>query len=162
MKEIRLSNGMFAKVDDEDFERLNQIKWYARFSGKNRYATCSQVRKGRQKFLHMHHEVLRTDRHLDHKDGDGLNNQKENLRFATPLENIRNQTRDIRKKTSIYKGVCWHPFSNLWRAYIKLPHKQLSLGYYRDEVEAAKAYDKAAIQYFEEFARPNFIQENGT
>lgn len=158
MKEIKLTLGMVTKVDDEDFNYLNQWKWHAHTTDKNTwYAFRTEENRRsqglRQRFMHT--MVMRTESRVDHKNGDGLDNQKDNLRLATSLENSRNRRTHRTDKTSPYKGVCWHYTSNRWRAYINL-EKQLSLGYFKDPIDAAYAYDRAATKHFGEFARLNF------
>lgn len=91
---------------------------------------------------------------VDHKDGNGLDNQKSNLRLCTHKQNTRNSISI--KGTSIYKGVFWCKDRLKWRAGIKNNYKTINLGYYESEVNAAFAYDKAAIKYFGEYARLNF------
>jgi hypothetical protein len=91
---------------------------------------------------------------VDHKDRNGLNNRKYNLRPATKGQNVRNCKRPD-DNTSGYKGVGFHGYSGRWRAYIGLNGKQKSLGYYDSPEEASDAYDTAAIRYFGEFALTN-------
>lgn len=158
MKTIALTRGKFAKMDDDDFEFLNQWKWIARLSadGRTWYVGRYLPRKITiSKMIHMHKVVMHTENRIDHKNGDGLDNQNHNLRECTHQQNLHNIRSVDPKKTCPYKGVCLHKTSGLWRAYIKLD-KQLSLGYYRDPVDAAYAYDRAAMKHFGEFANLNF------
>ena len=110
MKEIKLTQGKVALVDDEDFDFLNQWKWCAHKDGNNFYAVRVDYSNGRanKKFLSMHRVLLGlTDPKIfpDHKDGDGLNNQRYNLRIATPSQNVINSKTSGKDKTSIYRGV---------------------------------------------------------
>lgn len=91
---------------------------------------------------------------IDHIDGDRDNNRIENLRLATPAENSAN--RAGQNKTSTYKGVCYCPRGNVWRASVVKDGKQVFHQVFRDEVEAARAYDTAALAHFGRFARANF------
>jgi hypothetical protein len=92
---------------------------------------------------------------VDHKDGNGLNNCRGNLRPCTQAQNLRNQSKSL-GLSSQFKGVSWFKPVRKWRAYVSLNGKQHSLGYYDCEVEAAQAYDWSAQIYFGEFAKLNF------
>lgn len=94
---------------------------------------------------------------LDHINGDRSDNRIENLRPATQSQNLAN-AKKYKKSSSSYKGVAWHNRDKKWCANIKIEDKLKHLGYFTDEIEAAKAYDKAALELFGEFARPNFPQ----
>lgn len=165
MKRIYLSGRLgidkFAVVDDEDYEYLNQWKWYAVPHRYTWYA-CHQSRiylpngKSKQREIWMHREVLNiTDKSIlvDHKDRDGLNNQKSNLRPCTNSQNRRNAKLQI-NNTSGYKGVCRD--GRWYRARIIINKKRVSLGYFHNPVDAALAYDKAASEHYGEFALLNF------
>ena len=97
------------------------------------------------------------DVQIDHADCDGLNNRRRNLRFADHSQNGQN-TRRPSTNTSGFKGVCWHKRIRKWQAQIKLNGKKKHLDYFDTVEEAAAAYDKAAIELFGEFARPNGVQ----
>ena len=105
----------------------------------------------------MHREILKPPKNVetDHKDGNGLNNQRYNLRWATKTQNRQNQ-RPQEGCTSRFKGVRWDKNARKWRACIKVQGKQVHLGFYSLEIDAARAYDNAALLYFKEFARTNF------
>lgn len=93
---------------------------------------------------------------VDHRDGNGLNNKKENLRKCSRSQNLQNQTRLPNPlKSSAYKGVYWD--EDAWRAQIRVNKQKICLGYFTDEQTAALAYNEAANKYFGEFARPNLI-----
>lgn len=105
----------------------------------------------------MHRAILNVPKgyKTDHRNHNGLDNRKQNLRIATNSENQQNQK--IRKNgTSQYKGVSWNSKHKLWYAQIKLNNKVKWLGDYKNEIEAAKAYDEAAKELFGEFALTNF------
>jgi len=92
---------------------------------------------------------------VDHKDGNGLNNRKANLRLCTNSQNQANRNGTQRNNTSGFNGVTWSKHDKKWRAKIMLNKKRVHLGGYYTAAEAANAYDKAAIKLFGEFARVN-------
>ncbi len=155
-KQIPLTQGKVAIVDDADFEWLNQWKWYACKKHYCWYAVRTQWQDGKNKQIQMHREILKplADMQTDHKDGNGLNNLRNNLRVATGSQNQHNQK--PRKATSKYKGVHWHQGEAKWHAQIRMDKQQCHLGVFVCEIEAARAYDAAAVVAFGEFAYTNF------
>lgn len=154
-KEIRLTNGMVALVDDEDYEKVIAYKW--RFDG--RYATTVIDKESQQK-VYMHRFLTRaeTGELIDHKNGDTLDNRGENLRKANYRENSANRKLYAHNTTG-FKGVYrYSRGSKRWRAAITFNDKQISLGYYANPIEAAKAYNKKAVELFGEFAKLNVIE----
>jgi len=158
MKEIQLTQGQVALVDDEDYEWLNSFKWYAHKIGNTFYAARHIRVNGKQKHQHMH-QLIMGDNPLklmiDHRDGNGLNNQRSNLRFCTHQENQMNQ-RPRKNSSSVYKGVCWFKRDHKWMAQIRIYGKLIYLGCFDHEEDAAKAYDEVVIKHFGEFAVLNF------
>ena len=153
MKEIKLTRGFTAMVDDEDFEYFNQWKWQAHNQHGRLYATRSEKRGGKQKTIAMHREIIHTpvDMDTDHRDHNGLNNQRGNLRKATRAQNLMNQ---IPRGKSKYLGVSYQ--ENRIRAHIQLKGKKIFLGSFGTEEDAARAYDNKAIELFGEYANLNF------
>ena len=159
MKEISLTQGYIALIDDEDYEIVAQYKWYPRKHGKTCYAITNIKNDfGKYKTVNLHHLIFgkKDGQIIDHINGDGLDNRKENLRFCSQSENCNNRHNTWGK--SKYKGVHWHPINNKWVARIQVKKKRLHLGCYVSEKEAALAYNKAAIKYFGEFARLNEVE----
>jgi hypothetical protein len=157
MKEINLTKGKVAIVDDDDFEKLNQYKWHALPSKHTFYAVRNDLTSGERKYIYMHKVIVNTPEGMliDHRDGNGLNNQRRNLRTATINQNSQNR-RPYFSASSRFKGVSWHKSSGKWQARITLNGKQIRLGSFSDEKKAASAYYEAAKQMFGEFAK---IQE---
>lgn len=157
MKEILLSRGMVALVDDEDYEWLNQWKWYAHKKRNTYYARRSCIINGLTYNLMMHRIILGlTDNNIccDHKDMNGLNNQRFNLRIATVSQNSANR-RSLKGSSSKYLGV--YKFGNRWRAKIRCNKKQESIGCFKTEKEAGLAYNLRATELHGEFANLNVI-----
>ncbi len=151
MKTIPLTQGKVAMVDDEEFVRLSKSKWY--WDGH-------YVVRGRNPTIRMHREILKppSGMNIDHRDHNGLNNQKSNLRFCTTAQNMANSIKH-RGCSSKYKGVCWDKQGRRWIAYIMFNYQQIHLGCFDFEEQAAHAYDTAARKYFGEFALTNFLGE---
>jgi hypothetical protein len=147
---IPLTQGKVALVDAIDFRRVMTHKWHA-FRNHDRGWYARTKIAGRRVFLHT---FLAGAPLVDHKDGDGLNNTRLNLRPATPKQNAQNRTTKA-AGTSRYRGV-YLLRPGVYRALIGVNGKQKSLGCFRDETTAAKAYDDAAKAEFGEFASLNF------
>jgi AP2 domain len=140
-------------VDDDDYEKACGIKWSAKKNGKTYYA-CGRLNRERVK-LHRLVMNAKPGEIIDHRNGVGLDCRKCNLRFATIGQNMANQ-RKAKGKSSIYKGVSWHKAGNKWMGYVWYQNKRNYLGYFENEIDAAKAYDKRARELFGEFAQCNF------
>ena len=158
MKEIKLTRGKIALIDDGDFERVNQFKWYACLRRNSWYAIrsihiSSTPRKGTT--FSMHRFIINppSNMEIDHIDGDGLNNQKSNLRICTGSQNHANTSRYC-CNSSGYKGIQF--IKNKYMAGISKNKRYYRLGRFSSSVQAALAYDKAARELFGEFARTNF------
>lgn len=147
-------------VDDKDFQYLNQFTWCAHKIGSKFYA----IRKVQRTItVMMHREILGVSArevYIDHIDGNGLNNQRDNLRLADHSDNLCNRGA-VKNSKSKYKGVGWVSSHKLWRATIQKNKVSVSLGYFKDEIEAAKAYDAVAKEIHGEFAYLNFPENAG-
>jgi hypothetical protein len=158
-KEIQLTQGKVAIVDDEDFEYLNQFKWHTlKLAGKFYVGRKLTVSKCKRNQIFMHRFIMKPDKGMviDHLDGNPLNNQKNNLRICTHSENMRNCKISI-NNTSGFKGVSFVKKNNTYKSAIKLNKKTIYLGYYIDPIDAARAYNEAAVKYHGEFANLNKI-----
>ena len=163
MKTIPLTQGMWATVDDEDYNLLAAHRWHAlKDVCKNRVVWYA-VRNGprghsKRQLLRMHREILSITNPktpVDHANGNGLDNRRENLRKATSPQNNQNRHK-APGHSSRFKGVAWHKSADKWQAYIQIDRRLKSLGRFSDEETAAKAYDAAAREAFGEFALTNF------
>jgi len=156
-KLISLSTeGKFAIVDDDVYERLLPFNWTYVLYDDNEYARRTQRNERKSISVFMQYEIMGTKKGLilDHIDLNGLNNTRNNLRWATYSQNLHNRG-VYKNNTSGYKGVSWFKRDQKWRADIAVDGKNIFLGYYADILDAVAAYDEAAIRYMGEFARPN-------
>lgn len=155
MKEIKLTQGHVAWIDDEDFEKVSKYAWRVLIDKHTVYARRNACLKRKRTTQLLHRFVLGvTDSkvEVDHEDHNGLNCQKYNLRKATHTQNGGNRT--PKKGRSKYKGV--QPSLNKWQSFLKVRGKTKYLGTSITEEEAAKVYDIAARQHFGKFAFLNF------
>lgn len=159
MKKIPLTHGKFALVDDEDFEYLNQWKWHSCTKGyaKRSKKFVKDDGKISCKSIFMHKLILNVKYPLqvDHIDLNKSNNQKSNLRVATNSENACNRLK-IKSSNNKFKGV-WKSKKGKYYARIFRHKKCIHLGHFKTEIDAAMAYNKAALIEFGKFARLNII-----
>lgn len=162
MKEIRVGKKFVALVDDEDFERLAKLKW-CHSKGKNTYYAVTDILHPDdpryRRCISMQRLVMGDPEGflVDHKDGNGMNCQKRNLRVVSNAQNSMNSGPRNGKK---YKGTSFDKAKQKWRAQIIVGGKRPPWsGYFETEEAAARAYDRLAIQNFGEFAWLNFPNE---
>ncbi len=151
---IALTKGQSAIVDDADFEWLSQWKWYAQVNEAGGFYAAR--RENRTTLVYMHRLINETPVGFvtDHRDGDGLNNRRANLRTASQLQNMMNR-RGKKRGTSKFKGVYLSAGSNkskVWAAGIRISGKLKFLGRFTTEEEAASAYADAAKANYGEFS----------
>ncbi len=162
MNETPLTQGQVALVDDEDYERVNQLKWHCWLSRDRFYARRSLwvPRDGKRVMtaILMHRFILTIPDNMvvDHINYNTLDNRRSNLRLATHQDNARN-VRPFKNKSSAFKGVSWHKASGKWLAAINTgKYEHHHIGIFATEIEAALAYDKLARIHHGEFAVLNF------
>jgi len=160
MKEIQLTQGKVAIVDDEDFEYLNQFKWFANLQGKKFYArTNIPNKKGKRGSMLMHRlilNMLNSKLQVDHLNHYTLDNRKCNIRICTQSDNLKN--RMINKNNSTgYKGVVYNKSNKKFIAKIGVNKNIIYIGVFIDPIDAALAYNAAALKYHGEFANINKI-----
>lgn len=157
-KQIPLSGkcgrGLYAIVDDDDYEWLSQYSWRTSSIGYAfRYVRKTKGTKGRN--IYMHREIMKCDEKtkiVDHINHKILDNRKSNLRICTASQNQQNKMKGRGNFVSKFKGVCYLPKKHGWKASIKVNEKAIVRGVYRDELIAAAIYNKLAIIYHGEFA----------
>ncbi len=149
MKNIQLSQAKQAIVDDEDFEKVNQYRWYLNSNG---YARRTHPKT----YMHQFILDIQKGKTVDHINGEKLDNRRENLRICTALQNSYNHSVN-KNNTSGFKGVGWHNQMKKWRAYIDFNNHNRHLGLFNNKIDAALAYNKAAIELFGEFAKLNIL-----
>ena len=162
-----MAQPQYAKVEPANYERLREYEWFAQ-KGKNCFYAVRQARgpKGsKSATIYMHHELIDVGDGLliDHVNQDSMDNRRANLRGATRAQNIRNRKKFSNSSGSKYKGIYWRKKTRKWEVQITFERKKIFLGCFRSEIDAAKAYDSAAIKYHGEFASLNFPQSgNGS
>jgi len=162
MKKILLTQNQFTVVDNENYEWLSERKWYARkFKNRHYYASSYNGYNKKTKninILNMHRYIMNAPprQFVDHIDGNTLNNQRSNLRFVTPSQNIQNSNGKM-NTSSKFKGVSFRANRNKWQAEITKNGKRYFLGNFKNEIEAALTYNNKAKELFVEYARLNEI-----
>jgi len=154
VKFIKLTQGKSTMVDDSDYEFLKKYRWFAMKSKKTFYAV--RYRPGGGNIL-MHREIMCPPINLviDHINHNGLDNRRVNLRVANCVGNSCN-SRPTTGESSQYKGVSWYAYNRKWCVQVVAGGRRYYLGLFKDEIEAALAYDRAAVELHGEFACLNF------
>ena len=167
MKEIPLTQGKVAIVDDEDYETLAAHKWYAQRLGFTFYAARNVCTTSGERTIERMHRVVLSRKlgrallrreEVDHEKGNGLDNRREKLRLATKAQNGRNCRRRVANPSSQYLGVYLDKCTGRWRVRIEVNGKNVHLGRYADETEAALVRERFIEAHPELMAKSNFNQ----
>ncbi len=157
---INLGRGHKAIVDMEDLPRLSRKRWCAKKRHNTHYAIYTLKGEQRGQIRYMHHLIMgKTPEgmEVDHRNGNGLDNRKSNLRFCTHKENSRSRRKVDPKASSRYKGVTWESSRKEWHVRITgIDGQRIFLGRFNSELDAARAYDEKAAELFGDFAVLNF------
>ena len=159
--EVELTQGQTTIIDIQDMELVGKYRWHAAKSrGGFRATTNVSDKDGRFKTLYLYRLLTEPEEELvvDHEDHDQLNNRRSNLRVCTQAQNSQNRT-SRKNSSSEYLGVSWFKRDKKWGANIQVNYKSLNLGRFKSEIDAVKAYNKAALYHFGEFANLNVIKE---
>jgi hypothetical protein len=159
-RRIALTRGLYAIVDPEDHDRLARYKWHAMKSRYTFYAArySRRDKDGKRKCYMMHREIMKLEgnKMCDHINGNGLDNRKANLRPASRAQNGWNRGKSRVKSRSRYKGLAWDNKDKRWEVRISVNGRRIYIGRFEDEMQAARAYDRAARIYHGRYAQVNF------
>lgn len=159
---VFLTRGIYCLVDDDNYTQVNKYRWIAHKRPNGKYDAITTIRENGEKYNLMMSRFIMgvTEKNLqvDHIDQNTMDNRKSNLRVCTRSQNCMN--RKSNSVTSKYKGVYWYPLRKRWRSAIQFQlngkSKRIGVGYFKCEIEAAKAYDAKAREVHGEFAYLNF------
>lgn len=153
MKKIKLTQGKYALIDDEEYEKVKNFSWYAAKMRNGRYyVQCSK--NSSHKALKLHRVIMNCNNSkikIDHINRNPLDNRKNNLRFCTNSQNGQNVNKS-KRNTSGFKGVYFRSDRNKWRSYITVDKKIIYLGLFNSKKEASIAYNNATLKYHKEFS----------
>jgi len=160
-RRIKLTRGKYAIVEPEDFERFNQYNWHCTSYGYACRKVPKKLRKGEERHAYMHKELcpVPNGKVVDHINRNRLDNRKANLRPATKQQNAWNSKFKRKARITRFYGIYWDKDKEKWQVRLDINGRIRRLGYYADEIEAAKAYDEAAKEYRGEFAVLNFPEK---
>lgn len=153
MKYIPLTQGKKAIVDDEDFEWLSKWKWYFQIGNNGKYKYGGYACRT-SKCIRMHRVIMKASKEfeVDHINGNRLDNRKNNLRLVNRFQQNQNSIKR-RDNTSGCRGVNFFKPRQRWVARIQYMGKRISLGYFKDKIDAINAYKEASKKYFGQYAR---------
>jgi len=155
--------GLECIVDDEDYDELIKYNWHPKIYLKDNVCYAAMWNHGHPITIHIfimkYHEHNINNQDIDHKDHNGLNNQKENLRICTKSQNHYNTNKHRGNKTSEYKGVSFDKHRNKWFVQLKFDNKNIYIGRFDKEKDAGLAYNKKAIEVYGDYAHLNNIKD---
>jgi hypothetical protein len=154
MKQIRLKEAVYALVDDDDFDRVNQYRWYVGYKGY-----VLGLIGG--KWIRLHRFIMQPSEGMvvDHINHDKFDNRRSNLRVCTTTQNSQNARKSTSRRTSRFKGVSRWEKRRKFRAMIQVDGKAITLGFFEKEEDAARAYNEAAAAHYGDFAHLNQLPE---
>ena len=160
MKSVLLTQNKFTIIDDEDYKLISDYKWCVSEKRNNTFYAVTNTKD--RKRLYLHRLIMEANKgdEIDHINHDTLDNRRSNLRITNPQQQQWNRTKGHFPCSSEYKGVHWFKWGKRhkrWKAVITVTRKTIFLGYFLHEIEAAREYDKAAIEYFGEYAYINGV-----
>ena len=159
---IQLTKGKYALVDEDDFDKVKDIPWHAHEVQYSTYARWDKQSNHVREKVYLHRFLLdaQKDVQIDHANYDTLDNRRANLRLANKMLNMRNRRKVKRGgiSSSEYKGTSLVKATGKWHSYIHVNKKRINLGYFENEIDAAEAYNAAALEHFGEFALLNEIE----
>jgi hypothetical protein len=162
-RKIYLGEGEYTIVDPQDYYTYGQFNWNLLGTGRHKYAVRN-VKTGpnQTKMVYLHREIMKPEegKVVDHINGGGLDNRRANLRQATHAENMQNRRKMSKKTTSRFIGVHLEKESGTPIVEISHQGKLIYIGRFKNEIDAARAYDRAALKYHGEFAKLNFPRED--
>lgn len=158
MAEITLTRGKAATIDESDFDRLMQWRWFAVLKGNNYWRAVRKGKKDETSLVFMHREIIKAHKGdiVDHINGNALDNRRDNLRIVTAHENCFNRGKMTGSRLK-YKGVTYVPETGKYRVNIYPDGEKIELGQFLDEKEAAFTYNVAALRLYGKYARINKI-----
>lgn len=162
-RRIYIGEGKWAILELPDYYRLCKYKWYVNGNGFKFYAFRNIIiGPGKTRMISMHREVMGFPKGMlvDHRNHDSLDNRRSNLRIATHSQNTCNKQDKRAGCSSQFRGASWDKKRKYWNVSVVREGKLVFFGRYKNELEAARAYDRAAIKFHGEFARLNFPRED--
>lgn len=156
----QINDDTYVLLDEEDVAHVSRFKWSPRVHPKTTYAQANVWQDEKRGTIVMHRFIARAqdNEHVDHKNGDGLDCRKVNLRVCLRYQNNRNARIRVDNKSG-YKGVSWYPAGHSWAAGIMVDDKRRHIGYFPTPETAARAYDLVAQYEWGEFAWLNYPNE---
>ena len=158
-KEILLTKGKVALVDDDVYESLSQLKYHYNARGyAARYVSAKNSPSGKEEIVFMHNDIMKPPpgMRVDHIcSQETLNNTRENLRLCTSSQNNANAVKHSNNKSG-FKGVCWNKYHQAYQAQIGFGGRPIHLGYFKIPEDAARTYDAKALELYGPFAKTNF------